>query len=518
MDKPGDVIAGYQRALEKRRWIESDVDSAYEMALPLRQRLYHSTKRPETDRLFDATAVTGLQQFASQMLDDVWPIDSDPFVLEPGPDAPPSQRDTIKGELRSISEQIYKAVNNSRFRTSAHESFQDFGIGTGVMLVLPGDVAEPLRFISVPLTESAMDVGPWGEIDRLYRPRELEIGQVAVAYPKATLPREWLDMMRDQPEAKVKLVECTYRDWDAPPGEEVWRFSLVDDAGKHALHSEEWRGSGSCPFIAFSFSRVSGEVMGRGPVMHALPDIRTVNAMREMTLEAADLQLSGVWMYDDDGVINPDTAVMTPGALIPRTPGQKGLEPITPNLNFNFAHNEIERLRADIREAMFVPQIGPGGKTPPSATQVMEEGAQRAKRLAGPYGNLLVEFLFPLVKRIYWMMRHNALLRTQFQLPPIDGRRIALRPLAPITRALAQANVLRHTRFLDITTGYFGQQAAALSVDVEKFLPWLAEQTGFDPRLLRSEQSKKQMVEMAAAAMQQQQGGQAPAAPAPMPT
>jgi hypothetical protein len=102
-------------------------------------------------------------------------------------------------------------------------------------------------------------------------------------------------------------------------------------------------------------------------------------------------------------------------------------------------------------------------------------------------------------------------------LPPIDGRRIALRPLAPITRALAQANVLRHTRFLDITTGYFGQQAAAMSVDVEKFLPWLAEQTGFDPRLLRSEQSKKQMLEMAAAAMQQQQGGQAPAAPAPMP-
>lgn len=512
-----EVVAAYRRALEKRRWIESDVDSAYEMALPLRQRLYHSSKRPETDRLFDATAVTGLQQFASQMLDDVWPVDSDPFVMEPGPDVPPVQREMIRGELRAISEQIFKAVNNSRFRTSAHESFQDFGIGTGVLLVLPGDVSEPLRFVSVPLTECAMDVGPWGEIDRLYRPREMEIGQVPIAYPKATMPTEWREMLTRAPETKVRVIEATYRDWDAPPGEEAWSFCLVDEGGKHLLHHDEWRGAGACPFIAFSFSRVSGEVMGRGPVMHALPDIRTVNAMREMKLEADDLQLSGVWLYDDDGVINPDTAIMTPGALIPRTPGQKGLEAVTPNFNLNSAHQEIQQLRQDIREALYIPVIGPGGKTPPSATQVMEEGAQRAKRLAGPYGNLLIEFLFPLVKRVYWLMRHSGLVKTTYPLPPIDGRRIALRPQAPITRALSQANVLRHTRFLDITAGYFGQQAAAMAVDVEKFMPWLAEQTGFDPRLLRDEQSKKQMVEMVTAAAQAQQGGQAPQAPAPMP-
>lgn len=179
--EPGEIIKGYRRALDKRRWIEGDVDSAYEMALPLRQRLYLSSKRPETDRLFDSTAVVGLQQFASQMLDDVWPVDSDPFVLEPGPDAPPAQRETIKGELRAISEQIVKGVNNSRFRTAAHESFQDFGIGTGVLLVLPGDVVEPLRFVSVPLTECAMDVGPWGEIDRLYRPREMDVAHITIA-------------------------------------------------------------------------------------------------------------------------------------------------------------------------------------------------------------------------------------------------------------------------------------------------------------------------------------------------
>jgi hypothetical protein len=378
-----------------------------------------------------------------------------------------------------------------------------------VMMVLPGDVVEPLRFIAVPTTECAMDCGPDGNIEDLFRPRKMEVRHFKTAYPKAKMPDAWAQLMQTKPETEITVIERTYRD-RGTPGEEIWEFCLIDEGGKNLLQEQQWKGAGSCPFIAFSFSRVAGEVMGRGPVMHALPDIRTVNAMREMKLEADDLQLSGVWLYDDDGTINPDTAVLQPGALIPRTPGTKGLEALAPNFNLQAAYQEIEQLRQDIREAMFVPQIGPGGKTPPSATQVMEESAMKARRLAGPYGNLLIEFLFPLVKRVYWLLRNSPMVRKEANLPPIDGRRIVLRPLAPITRALAQGNILRHTRFLEIIGGFFGPQAAALTVDVEKFSPWLANQTGFDPRLLRSEQSKKQVVEMAAAAAQAQAGGQMP--------
>lgn len=514
------VVEQYRVALEKRRWIEPEIDSAYEYALPLRQRLYHSGKRPETDRLFDSTAVIALQQFASQMLNDVWPVDSEPFVLVPGPDVDPRRHETIKTELKAISERIIDLVNNSSFRSAAHEAFLDFGIGTGVLMVLPGDVVQPLKFVAVPLTECVLDIGGGEEpvIEDMFRPREMEIRHVPVTYPAANLPQEWAELLKRNPNAKVKVIERTYRDRvDTPPGEERWCFKLVDESGTHLLLEKEWSGAGSCPFLAFSFSRVSGEVMGRGPVMHCLGDIRMLNAQAEMTIEAMDIQLSGVWLYDDDGVINPDTAIMTPGALIPRTPGQKGLEPITPNLNVQLSWQQIERMRSDVRDALFVPSIGPGGKTPPSATQVMEESAQKAQRLAGPYGRLLVELLFPLVQRVFWLMRHSPIVSRTAGLPAIDQSRIKFRPLAPISRSLTQTTVLRQTRFLDIVGTYFGPQAVALAVDAEKFIPALADQVGFDTRLLRDEQSKKKMVEMVTAAAQAQQGGQAPQAPAPMP-
>ena len=73
------------------------------------------------------------------------------------------------------------------------------------------------------------------------------------------------------------------------------------------IMSETYKGVGSNPFIAFRWSKASGEIYGRGPAINALSAIKTCNLTIELILENAQMAISGIYQIDDDGVINVDT-------------------------------------------------------------------------------------------------------------------------------------------------------------------------------------------------------------------
>ena len=56
--------------------------------------------------------------------------------------------------------------------------------------------------------------------------------------------------------------------------------------------------------------------LGRGPCLYALPDIKTLNKVTELTLKNASISIGGVFTAVDDGVLNPQTISITPGAVI----------------------------------------------------------------------------------------------------------------------------------------------------------------------------------------------------------
>lgn len=492
MDAGKRFVERYQRARAIRDTFATLVDDCYEFALPLRQRTWMMKGLPpETDRLFDATAVTALQSFASQTLDDVWPADQKPFELKAGRGVDPKRREDADRELAEIADAITEATNNSNFRSAAHEMLQDYGIGTGIMVQDEGDALTPLAFRAIPLTEAVMDIGPHGQIDCLMREREVQAGHIQVLWPRAVLPPDLMQRAQSKPEQKIKVLEGYERDWSAR-GRERWVFRVVWHDKKTMLVEDASEGLGACPFVAPSFTRVAGEVLGRGPVMMALPDIKTANALRQMLLEHLDLNLAGIWQYDDDGTLNPDTVVLQPGALIPRMPGTKGLEPVTPPSRGDIGAMELSELRAAIKEAMFVNDLGDLTKTPRTATEIMQRTADRARRLAGSYGRLMTEWLFPQVARTWWIMKR---LQGRTDLPPIDGDRIKVRPLSPITRAQAQDDILRHLRYLEMLQANVHPMAPLLLTDVPKFATWLGDKQGVNPTLMQSEATVNQMVQ-----------------------
>lgn len=485
------MLARYERARAKRDTFASSIDQAYEFAMPLRQRTYMSGQNsaPDVDRLFDGTAVTAIQGLASQMLDDVWPADQTPFELKAGPGVEADKKEEIDRNLAAISAQVIDVINNSSFRSAAHEMFLDYGIGTGVMIIEEGDAINPVIFRSIPLTACVLDIGPRDEIDALFIPRTVRAGEIMATWPKAKLSPELERMSRENPDAEVELLEGTERDWSVR-NREMWMMRVMwrGSSEQEVILEERMEGVGARPFLSPSFTRAAGETMGRGPVLLALPDIRVLNKLTELMLEATDLALSGIWLADDDGIINADTAILEPGVIIPRSSGQgRGLENVAPNLNLQAGDNERSRLVAAIKEAMYVNDLGDITKTPKTATEIAQRTSDRARRLAGTYGRLLTEFLFPLVSRVWWILKKANGLGS---LPPVDGDAIRVRPLSPLTRAQAQDDVTRHVTYLQTLAGLFGPQAPLLIVNTQDTAKWLADKMGFNPMLLNSKEQQ----------------------------
>ena len=492
-----EFLRRYNRAKSRKELSERIIDQCYEYALPLRERKYSSkgTESPDTDNLFDSTAPAAVQDLSSQMLDDIWPVDAKPFELAAGPDLPPNTVEEMNKALAPITEDIISTVNNSNFRNEAHEALQDWTIGTGVILPEEGDSLEPVRFRCLPLPEVCFDTGPFDNVDAMFRPREPKASELETLWPGGDFGQELNQAMKDSPDRKIKVIEGSMRDWSVK-GTETWKFCVFALQEKQKIKSGEFTGDGSKPFIDFSFTRVPGEVMGRGPVMIALPDIKTLNLVKQFVLENADLAIAGIWQGEDDGILNLDTVRIEPRTIIPKAPGSKGLERLdVKDSGFSVAEIIIADLQNSIKQIMFGDDLGIPDKTPFTATEVLERVANRARRRAGPYNRLVNELLFQVVRRVaYIRVKQGA-----FKLPAIDGRAIKIRPLAPITRAQAQDEILRHQRYMEMMLTTQGPQQTALIIDGLEYGRWLATKMGVEPRLVRTRIASQQMQQAIAA-------------------
>ncbi|MCM0018815.1 MAG: portal protein [Tagaea sp.] len=509
-EEVGAFLKGLARAQGRRDMAAPVIDECYELAMPLRERVYSTGQdyRAKSERLFDMTAPEAVQDGASSMCDDVWPLDGEPFALEPGKQVAPAPRDEMRKELAPIAEDIVTTLYNSNFREAFEGALQDWHVGSGFVLLDAGDFDSPLVARALPLSEALPDLGPRDEIDKLFRKIKVRAGEIEHRWPDANLPELLRKAAADTPDREFEFAEGACRDWTAKDAE-TWVSRVVWPEGKAVLRRRIDKGYGSKPFVDIHYSRVPGHVLGRGPLQVALPGIKTINAVMELALYGLEMNMTGLFQAEDDGVVNVDTITIEPNTIIPVAAGSGGLKSLTGDIRVRDAQWMIEGLRADIRRAVTGDDLGPVKNSPMSATEVMERTAARARRRAGPYAGLIESGMKATVARTAWIRQSQG----AFEMSAIDGKGIAFRPLAPITRALGQDKILRFGRAMEMVNGLMGPQIAQTIVKQEDAARFLFNQFGLDPRLVRSNPEMKALVaQIAQLAAVAQAGG----APAPM--
>ena len=355
------VLQRHDKALTKKEDFRNLYDEAYEFALPQRN-LYDGyynggvQGQKKMNRVFDSTAINSTQRFANRMQSGIFPPQRKWCRLEPGSDIPEDRKAEAQAALDAYGDKLFDTLKQSNFDIAIGEFLLDLCVGTAVMLVQPGDDTNPINFISVPQFLVAFDEGANGQVDNVYRRMKLKAESIQRQWPDAELPAELKNLIDQKPTEEVELVEATIFD----PERGDYCYHVIDKRSNTEL---VYRRMDNTPWIVSRYAKVAGETYGRGPLITAMPDIKTLNKTLELVLKNASLSISGVYTAADDGVLNPNTVKIMPGAIIPvaRNGGPQGesLKPLPRAGDFNVSQIIMDDLRTNIKRTLLDESLPP---------------------------------------------------------------------------------------------------------------------------------------------------------------
>lgn len=503
------VASMYMRKYEKAKALRENFvplfEECYEYALPQRESFYYETiGQRRDDKIFDETAVVGVQEFASRLQQGLVPNFARWADFRSGSEIPKEERDSVDNELDEVTDYVFEVIQNSNFGQEVHESFMDLAVGTGVLSVAEGDAVNPVIFSAIPLPHVVLDSGPDDKIDHVFRERQVRNSDIPNMYPKANISEKLQDKINNQPDERVKILEVVCKDYSAK-NEEAYFFYAIECASKEIIREEQYKGVGSNPFICFRWSKCSGETYGRGPLINALSAIKTTNLTIELILENAQMAISGIYQMEDDGVVNPDTINLVPGTVIPKAAGSSGLEPIRAAGSFDVANLVLSDMRLNIKRALYNDMLGNPDRTPASATEVAERMADLSRRIGSAFGRLQAELVQPVLQRVVYILKKQG----RIELPTINGREVKVRSVSPLAQAQANQDISSVARWLELVQGSFGSEVMSILINSEDTAAYLAKKFGVPDTLIRDLEERRQMMAMAQQmAMQQQQMSQ----------
>lgn len=494
-------IKSYQKAKALREnWVPL-FEECYEYALPQRESFYHEERGQRRDeKIFDETAVVGVQEFASRLQSGIVPNFARWADLMAGSEVPPDQREAVDNDLDEVTEYVFEVLQNSNFSQEVHESFMDLAVGTGVLCVEEGDSINPVIFSAIPLPHLVLDTGPDDKIDHVYRERKkVKFDHLSIMYPNGTFDQKVTSMMGQDRETTVLEVVC--RDYSKKNQEAYLSYAICLTTNT-CLSKKQMTGLGSNPFVCFRWSKCAGEIYGRGPLLNALSAIKTTNLTIELILENAQMSISGIYQMEDDGVINPDTIQLVPGSIIPKAMGSQGLQPIQAAGRFDVAQLVLSDMRLNIKRALYNDMLGDPNKTPATATEVAERMADLSRRMGSAFGRLQAELVQPVLQRVIYILKKQG----RIEVPTVNGREVKVRSVSPLAQAQANQDISSVARFLELVGGSFGPEMLQLLIDSEQTAIHLAKKFGVPESLIRDEEQRRQIAALAQQMAQQQQG------------
>jgi len=490
------LLKRYESAKAVKDQWKGTFEECYEFALPQKESFYDETQgRRRTDRIFDETAVVGIQEFASRLQSGIVPNFSRWAEFRAGNEIPKEDKKEVDLLLDEVTEYVFELLQNTNFAQEVHESFLDIALGTAVLLVEEGDAVNPIVFKSIPLPQVYLSSGYDDKVDHVFRERQIRAKDMLIAYPDGQLSDDMKRDMIENPEKMCEIIEVVYKN-HANTKDDEYHYCAISPEHEHKIYEEVYKGLGANPFIVYRWSKSSGETYGRGPLMNALPAIKTANLLIEMVLENAQMSISGMYQVEDDGVVNVDNISLIPGTIIPKAAGSSGLQPIPQAGNFNVSDLVLKDQRNNIKKALYNDMLGmPNQSTPMSATEVAERQADLSRQIGAAFGRLQAELVTPVLQRVVYILKKQG----RIKIPKVNGREIKVTSSSPLAQAQYQQDVATVDRFLAMIQGRVGPELTNLIVDQMKVAKYVAKKLGVPEELVRSEE------EMQAAAQQMQQ-------------
>lgn len=509
--KPEQLKEKYEKAHSHKEQWRSIYEDAFRYCLPQRNLYtgYGESDVPGQDkmsRVFDSTAIDSTQKFANRLQSGLFPPQSKWCRLVPGTQIPKERKIETQKILDSYADRMFDVMRQSNFDQSMGEFLLELAIGTAVMLIQPGDETTPIRYTAVPTFLIAFEEGPFGTVDKVYRRLKKPYGVLDREFPDIKIPQEISQAYENRENETIELIEGTY--YDKTNGK--YHYQIIDLSGKHELVHRELD---SFPWVIARYMKVANERYGRGPVLTALPDIKTLNRTIELTLKNASLTIAGVYTAVDSGVVNPNSINLVPGAIIPVSSngGPRGadLQPLPRSGDPQLSQIVAQDLRVAIKKILLDESLPPTNMSARTALEVAERMKELSQNLGAAFGRLINETMYPVIRRTLEVMDQLGMINLPLR---VNGLEVKIQPLAPLAMATNMEKVNQVLQYMQIANslGPTGQ----LTIKMESIADYCADAMGVPAELRTTMEERAELQQMMEQQMmmaaQQAQAQQAP--------
>lgn len=477
-----------------RAQYDSYIDTAFRFTVPQRRIYLESQNKMQSNpEIYDSTAVIGVQRFSTKLQSMLVPSAQTWMKLKAGSnydESEASEMSEIQEQYDKDTDVFFRELKHSNFDTQVSESFQDLAVTTGALLINPAPLGSQssIQFKAVPINELYVENPSDGMIRTVFREHTVRLDKITEMYVGAKLSRLHEEKLRKDVNATVTVTEsCVYR--------ELTDTSEIDICDMKSNWKFSEKEEGVSPWVVFRENVVSGASLGFGRVLRVLPDIKTVNKVKQLMLQSGSIAVSGTFTAHDDGVLNPYNVRLRVGGVIPvnsNDPRNPSISRLDTPTNFNWGEMEISQLQATINDVLLSNPYGSIEKTPVrSATEIAERNRELFDSVSSSFGRMQTEFVSPTIKRCVYLMQNAGRLGENIKL---DGRETSFDFVSPLTRLQQSADIENVLEWLSVV-GTFGEETLQMSVNMDKVPAYLGRQYSVPQELMKTTKEQQDTAE-----------------------
>jgi hypothetical protein len=421
----------------------------------------------------------------------------------------------------AVGDLILGDLNRSNFASEWFEVCTDFVTFANALLFME-EAKAPARgqfggfqFRAEAIGRYAWSEGADGRVNTIFRELFMSAGAIKEKWP--SVPDEIIDREAQTPEQERALIHCVVPNEDGSPG---WRSVYCMQQTRYKVDEGKYD---DFPFLGIRPTVASGETYGRWITDDAMPDIRSLNKLREMKLRVLPLIVQPPLSQNGD-VVGP--ARLTPLGLTTVRSGTSRSEAVGPllppgSLDLRGAEMSEQELETNIRQMYHDDELQlPNG--PQMTAEEVRARRDQMLMILGPvvYGRIEREGLHPLID---WCFEKRRKAKALPPMPPAlqnalarGNVRLAVRYDGPIARAQRASDVTAITQWMQVAQAIATVEATAApvldSMDMDEAIRVTGRKLGVPPSLVRDEagtaEIRQQRAQEQAAAQKQQQMAQ----------
>lgn len=483
----------------------------------------HINGERHTNKMFDSSAPEASRIMAMSMQQALVPQSTVWFGLSIPAGHPLyalNKEPSVKRWFNDVTQKMFYSMHESNFYTAIGEAFLDFtSFGTINLLLEENDDVEKnfggLAFTSIPTGQFVFSENKRGKPDTVFWEYMFTARQAKQMFGMKKLPDSIKKAVRETPDAKFTFVRVVL------PSEDYTANSIDSNNKKFAaidIHYDSKtvvRRSGfdELPYVIGRFEKASGELWGRSPADIAMPDIKTLNKIRELELKGLAMAVHPPLIAPDQGIIG--TFRMTPSAInYSREPERFKFLRFEGRIDLSSL--KANELKKSIRGIFLADQLVLPEKLNMTAEEVATVREQIQNLLGPTVARFEGEVLTPLVLRSFGLLnRAGALPPAPPELAELDEIEVAY--IGQMAKNQKIQDVTAIQRWLGVAANMAGFAPEVLdNINVDEALQIIGDRMAVPATVMRSEeevaelraqrQEKMQMQEQLAQASQVAEG------------